>query len=145
MPAARSGVSMPAFTPTQELFRADGLSLSTSSDTVTGTVKNQASNVTTGLIDVSSISNGLLIISVAAVSGTGTPTLAVFFEVEDAYGNWVVTSNATSIGGTALTWTGVVTGNITAGSIMAFNGRIQWTVAGSTPVFSGVTLNLYGR
>jgi hypothetical protein len=144
MPPSRSGVSMPTFTATQELFRADGLSITTSSDTVTGTVRNQVSNATTGLIDVSSISNGLLIVSVGTVTGT-TPTLALFFDVQDAYGNWVQVSGATSITPAVITTAGVYTGNVSTGDLLAFNGRLRWTVTGTTPVFPGVSLNLYGR
>ena len=92
--------------------------------------------------DVTSANN--LIVSVSAVSGTGTPTLAVFFDVEDAYGNWVTVSNATSISGTALTATGTTSGNLSATSIAAFNGRIRWTVTGTNPSFT-CSLDLFGR
>ena len=144
MPPALSGVPMPNFTATQELFRADGLVLTAAGNTVTGTVLNQVNGVATGVINVQQVANGLLIVNVAAVSGTGTPTLAVFFDVEDAYGNWVTVSNATSISGTALTATGTTSGNLSATSIAAFNGRIRWTVTGTTPSFT-CSFDLFGR
>ena len=144
MPTALSGVSMPNFIPSQELFRADGLVLTAAGNTVTGTVLNQVNGVATGVINVQQVANGLLIVNVAAVSGTGTPTLAVFFDVEDAYGNWVTVSNATSISGTALTATGTTSGNLSATSIAAFNGRIRWTVTGTTPSFT-CSFDLFGR
>ena len=144
MPTALSGVPFPNFIPSQELFRADGLVLTAAGNTVTGTVTNQVNGVTTGVINVQQVANGLLIVNVAAVSGTGTPTLAVFFDVEDAYGNWVTVSNATSISGTALTATGTTSGNLTATSIAAYNGRIRWTVTGTTPSFT-CSFDLFGR
>jgi len=144
MPPALSGVPMPNFTASQELFRADGLTLAASSNTVTAATVNQVNGVATGVINVQSAGNGLLIVNVSAVSGTGTPTLAVFFQVEDAYGNWVTVSNATSIGGTAITGTGTVAGPLSANSIAAYNGRISWTVAGTTPSFTA-SFDLFGR
>jgi hypothetical protein len=144
MPPALSGVPMPNFIPSQELFRADGLVLTAAGNTVAATTPNQVNGVTTGVINVQQVSNGLLIVSTTAVSGSGTPTLAVFFDVSDAYGNWVTVSNATSIGGTAITGTGVVSGVITATSIAAYNGRIRWTVTGTTPSFT-CSFDLFGR
>ena len=144
MPPALSGVPFPNFIPSQELFRADGLVLTAAGNTVTGTVLNQVNGVTTGVINVQQVANGLLIVSVSAVSGTGTPTLAVFFDVEDYYGNWVTVSNATSISGTALTATGTTSGNLTSTSIAAYNGRIRWTVTGTTPSFT-CSFDLFGR
>ena len=146
MPPALSGVPMPNFTATQELFRTDGLVLTAAGNTTSSgaTVTNQVNGVTTGIINVQQVSNGLLIISTSAVSGTGTPTLAVFFQVEDSYGNWVTVSNATSIGGTAITGTGTVVGPLSANSIAAYNGRISWTVSGTTPSFS-CSFDLFGR
>jgi hypothetical protein len=135
---------MPNFTPTQELFRADGLILTASGNTVTGTTPNQVNGVTTGIINMQQVSGGLLFIHVSAVSGSSTPTLAVFFDVQDSYGNWVTVSNATSIGGTAITGTSTVAGVISANPVAAYNGRISWTVAGTTPSFT-CSLDLFGR
>ena len=144
MPPALSGVPMPNFIASQELFRADGLVLTAAGNTVTGTTTNQVNGVTTGIINVQQVANGLLIINVSAVSGSSTPTLAVFFQVEDYFGNWVTVSNATSIGGSTLTGTGVVSGNMTATSISAYNARISWTVSGTTPSFT-VSFDVFGR
>ncbi len=142
-PSGLPGVPAPVFTATRELFRADGLVLTAGSNTVTAATVNQVNGVATGVIDVSGIANGLLIISTSAVSGTGTPTLAVFADVEDSYGNWVLVSNSTSIGGTAITATGTVQGVISASSIAALNARIRWTVTGTTPSFT-CSFNLFG-
>jgi hypothetical protein len=146
MPPALSGVPMPNFIASQELFRADGLVLTAAGNTAStgATVTNQVNGVTTGIINVQSAANGLLIVNVSAISGTSTPTLAVFFDVQDAFGNWVTVSNATSIGGTAITGTGVVSGNLSATSIAAYNGRIRWTVSGTNPSFT-CSLDLFGR
>lgn len=143
-PAGLSGVPQPRSTVTRELFRADGLVLTAGGNTATAGTVNQVNNSATGIIDVSAAGNGLLIVNVSAVSGTATPTLAVFFDVQDSYGNWVLVSNATSIGGTAITATGAVAGNLSATSIAAFNGRIRWTVTGTNPSFT-CSLDLFGR
>ena len=146
MPTALSGVPMPNFVASQELFRADGLTLTAAGNTASSgaTVTNQVNGNTTGIINVQQAGNGLLIISTSAVSGTSTPTLAVFFQVEDYYGNWVTVSNATSIGGTAITGTGTVAGPLSANSIAAYNGRISWTVSGTNPSFT-CSRDLFGR
>lgn len=143
-PTGLPAVPYPYWTATRELFRADAQVITSASNTVTGTVTNQVNGVTTGVIDVSGTGNGLLIISTSAVSGTGTPTLAVFFQVQDYYGNWVTVSNSTSIGGTAITGTGTVQGVISAATVAAFNGRISWTVSGTTPSFT-CSFDLFGR
>ena len=145
MPAARAGVPEPSFTAAQELFRADGLTLNANSDTVTADVVNQVTGKAGGVIDVSSVSNGLLVVNVLGVSGT-TPGLAVFFDVQDSFGNWCLVSNATAISGAVLTSTGTVYGNINNGYVLTYNGRIRWTVTGTgSPAFTGVSLSLFGR
>jgi hypothetical protein len=144
MPPALSGVPMPQFIPSQELFRADGLVLTAGGNTVTGTTANQVNGDKTGVINVQQVANGLLIISVSAVTGSSTPTLAVFFQVSDYFGNWVTVSNATSIGGSTITGTGVVSGAMSATNISAYNARILWTVSGTNPSFT-CSFDVYGR
>lgn len=143
MPPARAGVPEPTFTATQELFRADGLTLNSNSNTVTANVVNQVTG-TSGVIDVSSVANGLLVVNVLGISGT-SPGLAVFFDVQDAYGNWALVSNSTSISGAVLTSTGTVYGNINNGYTLTYSGRIRWTVSGTSPSFTGVSFSLFGR
>ena len=135
---------MPNFIASQELFRADGLVITANGNTVTGTTTNQVNGVTTGIINVQQAANGTLIVNVSAITGSSTPTLAVFFDIQDSFGNWVLVSNATSIGGTAITGTGVVSGPLSATNIAAFNGRIRWTVSGTTPSFT-VSFDIFGR
>jgi hypothetical protein len=130
---------------TQELFRADGLTLNSNSNTIDSSVKNQLTNQASGYVDVSSVSNGLLVVNVAnAPTGAGA-ALAVFFDVVDAYGNWVLTSNATAISGAVLQFAGTVAGNISTGYNLTYSGRIRWVLTGTTPVFTGVSFSLYGR
>lgn len=144
-PPVRATAPFTTLTQAQELFRADGLTLTSSSDTVTANVKNQVNNQSGGVIDVSSVANGLLVVTVGAVSGT-TPGLAVFFDVEDAFGTWVQTSASTSIGGVVMNAAGFTYGVINNGYSLTFNGRIRWTVTGTgSPTFSGVTFSLFGR
>lgn len=145
IPPPRAGVAAPVITAAQELFRADGLTLSSSSDTVTANTRNQANGQSGGLIDVSAVSNGLLVVNVAGVTGS-TPGLAVFFDVRDAYGNWCLVSNATAISGAVLNSTGTVWGNISNGYVLPYAGRIRWTVTGTAgPSFTGVSFSLFGR
>ncbi len=130
---------------TNELFRISGLTLNSSTNHITAGLTN-AVNGRTGAIDISRISSGLLVVN-AANAPTGTnPTLAVFFDTGDAFGNWALTSNATAISGAVLTSSGTVYGQITSGYTLTDLGRIRWTIGGTdTPSFTGVSFSLYGR
>ncbi len=127
-----------------ELFRASGLTLASSTDHVTAGITN-ATTGRTGAIDISRVSSGLLVVSVADAPTGTTPTLAVFFEVRDALGTWVQTSSATSIGGALLNSAGYTYGQITAGYTLTDLGRIRWALTGTTPSFTGVSFSLHGR
>ncbi|MCX4750906.1 hypothetical protein OG455_41230 [Kitasatospora sp. NBC_01287] len=145
MAPTRATAPFTTLASTQELFRADGLTLNSNSDTVTANVKNQLTNQVGGVIDVSAVSNGLLIVNVGSVAGS-SPGLAVFFDVQDAFGNWVLTSNPTAISGVVLGFATPVWGNISTGYNLTLNGRIRWVVTGTgSPVFSGVSFSLFGR
>jgi hypothetical protein len=128
-----------------ELFRATGLTLNSNSDTVTASTPNAINGSTAGTIDVSRISNGLLVVNVANAPGGTTPTLAVFVDVRDGFGNWALVSNATAISGATLGSTGTVYGNISSGYQLTDIARIRWVLTGTNPVFSGVSFSLYGR
>lgn len=129
-----------------ELFRVSGLTLNSSSDTVTAGTVNAINGATGGTIDVSRISNGLLVVNASNAPTGTTPGLAVFFDVKDAFGNWVLVSNATAISGAVLTSSGVVYGNISSGYTLTDVGRIRWTITGTaSPTFTGVSFSLYGR
>jgi len=70
-PPARAGVAMPTFTAAQELFRTDGLTLTAgTSDNITANVLNRVTNQSGAVIDVSSVSNGLLVVNVTGLSVT---------------------------------------------------------------------------
>lgn len=127
-----------------ELFRAAGLTLNTSSDSVTAGTVNALTG-RSGAIDISSIRNGLLVVNVTDAPTGTSPGLAVFFDVSDAYGNWCLTSNATAISGAVLNSSGTVYGEITSGYTLSNRGRIRWTLSGTTPSFTGVSFCLYGR
>lgn len=128
-----------------ELFKAEGLTLNSSTDHITAGVTN-ATNGRTGAIDVSRISNGLLILTVADAPTGTNPTLAVFFDVLDATGTtWVQTSSATSIGGALLTTAGFTYGVINNGYVLTNRGRIRWTLTGTDPAFTGVSFSIHGR
>jgi hypothetical protein len=127
-----------------ELFKATGLTLNSSTDHVTAGITNAVSGAT-GAIDISRISNGLLVVSIANAPTGTDPTLAIFFDVQDAYGNWVQTSPATSIGGVVVSAAGTTYGVINNGYQLTNLGRIRWTVGGTTPSFTGVSFSIHGR
>jgi hypothetical protein len=128
-----------------ELFRAAALTLNSSTNHVAANTVN-ATTGQTGPIDISRISNGLLVVT-AGNAPTGTsPTLAVFFDVLDATGTtWVQTSAATSIGGALLTTSGYTYGQLSNGYTLTNLGRIRWEVGGTTPSFTGVSFSIHGR
>lgn len=128
-----------------ELFRATGLTLNSSTDHVTAGTVN-ATTGRAGAIDISRVSNGLLVVNIADAPIGTNPSLAIFFDVADAYGTYVQTSPATSIGGTAVTAAGFTYGVINNGYQMTNLGRIRWTVSGTdTPTFTGVSFSIHGR
>jgi len=126
------------------LFKASGLTLNSTTDHVTAGTTNGVTGLA-GAIDISRISNGLLIASIGGTSGS-SPTLALFFDVADAYGNWVQTSPGTAIGGVVVTGAGTTYGVINNGYQMTNSGRIRWTIGGTgSPTFTSVSLSVYGR
>lgn len=128
-----------------EIFRASGLTMNTNSDTVTAGTINAVTGMS-GTINVSKISSGILVVSTANAPTGSSPTLAVFFDVQDSYGNWCLTSNATAISGAVLTTSGTVYGQISSGYTLTDFARIRWVVGGTGgPSFTGVSLSLYGR
>lgn len=129
-----------------ELFRASGLTLNSNSDTVTAGTVNLVNGSAAGTIDISRITNGLLVVSTANAPTGSTPALAVFFDVKDAFGNWCLVSNATAISGATLGSSGTTYGNIGNGYQLTDVGRIRWVVTGtSSPTFTGISFSLYGR
>lgn len=128
-----------------ELFKATGLTLDSSTDHITAGITN-ATTGRTGAIDISRISNGLLVVTVADAPTGTNPTLAIFFDVQDAYTSWVQTSPATSIGGVVVSAAGTTYGVINNGYQLTNLGRIRWTVGGTdTPSFTGVSFSIHGR
>ncbi|MFF9271144.1 hypothetical protein EF919_18140 [Streptomyces sp. WAC02707] len=126
------------------VFKASGLTLSSSSDHITANVTNGTTGRVEG-IDISTMSNGLLVVHVGNAPTGTAPTLSVFFDVADEFGNWVLTSNATAISGAAMTSSGYTYGQITSGYTLSNRGRIRWTLGGTNPSFTGVGFSLYGR
>jgi hypothetical protein len=148
MPPARATVPYGSLTATIELFRADGLTLDSDSDTVTAEVANQLlglENIGTGLVDLSATGNGLLIVHAGGVSGTD-PVLNFFLDVQDAYGNWAPSFEPEDglFGSPGITEAGTYAAALSAAVIAALTGRLAWTVS-SGASFSGVSLDVYGR
>lgn len=147
MPPARATQAFGSLSATTELFRAGGLAISASSDSVTAAVKNQVTgpeNIGNGLIDLSSSGSGLLIVHVGAVSGT-SPTLNFSLDVQDAFGEWATLTGAGGLFSTAISAAGSYVAALASVTLAAFNGRLSWTAGGTTPSFTGVSLNVYGR
>jgi hypothetical protein len=127
------------------LFKASGLTLNSNTNHISAAVSNLVTNRTEA-IDISQVGSGLLVVHVANAPTGTSPSLAVFFEVADEFGNWILTSNATAISGAAITSSGYTYGQITNGYTLADQGRIRWTVGGTaSPTFTGVGFSLYGR
>ncbi|MDJ0460587.1 hypothetical protein [Streptomyces sp. H27-C3] len=128
-----------------QLFKATGLILNSNTDHVTAAITNGTTG-RTGAIDISRISNGLLVVNVADAPTGTNPTLTALIDVEDAFGNWVLTSNALGISGSAIGSTGYTYGNISTGYQLTDRARIRWAIGGTGgPSFTGVSLSLYGR
>ncbi|MFD5419495.1 hypothetical protein ACFWJT_15900 [Streptomyces sp. NPDC127069] len=128
-----------------EVFRASGLTIASSSNHIAASVTNAVSG-RTGPIDVSRISNGLLVVNCADAPTGTNPTLAVLIDVQDAFGNWVLVSNAAGISGSAIGSSGFTYGNISSGYQLTDTARIRWTLGGTGgPQFTNVSFSLYGR
>lgn len=128
-----------------EIFRATGLTLNSSTNHIAAGTVN-ATTGRTGAIDISRVANGLLVVTIADAPTGTNPTLAIFFDVADAFGTYVQVSPATSIGGVAVTAAGNTYGVINNGYQMTNSGRIRWTVGGTdTPSFTGVSFSIHGR
>lgn len=97
-----------------------------------------------GSIDTTYCANALLSVFVASVTGT-TPSLTVYYDVQDAAGQWLTTATLTAItSGPNFAFSNVGPGS--GGYIITSRGRVRWVVAGTaSPTFSGVTISLIGR
>jgi hypothetical protein len=103
-------------------------------------------------INLISVNDVWLTVFVAGTSTGTTPTLDVQLDVQDPDGNWFpqiakITQITAGPGrGTAVAGLHMpnVTGTSTAIVLPSF-GRVAWTVAGTTPVFPGVSIALIGR
>jgi hypothetical protein len=115
----------------QRLFTAQGETL-----TVSGT---------SGLINTANISNGIILATVTAASGT-TPTLTFYFEIVDDFGNTYVIAEAS---GAQVITTGPVTLALPfgqqAGYTLGASGKVGWLVSGTNPSFTGVDIQVIGR
>ena len=85
----------------------------------------------------------------AAGTSTGTsPTLDVQLDVQDADGNWIAQAAKITQITSAPNYASVSAGLHVAGSgslVLPAAGRVTWTLGGTTPVFPGVSISLYGR
>lgn len=157
MPPSRSTAAFGSLLASQELFRADGLSISANGDTVSASVVNQVlgpvnngsgpSNLGPGLIDVSAIGQGLLIVNVANAPAGTSPTLNFQLMVQDAYGHYAAVTVQTGgiFGSTPITAAGTYAAALSSAVIAAYTAKLAWTAGGTSPSFTGVSINVYGR
>lgn len=102
-------------------------------------------NGDSGAIDVSDITVGHLVVFVTAVTGT-TPTLNVFWDNQDANGNWILSLVSLTQLTAAPNYTHAVVGVPSpSGYPLTAAGRIRWTVGGTNPSWTGVQMSLIGR
>lgn len=126
------------------LFKATGLTLTASGDTVTANTVNAVTGAT-GPFDVSQVGSCMVVVNVDTVTGT-SPSLGIFLDAQDDLGDWLQVSQATNISGAAQTAAGVVYGIAPAtGYILTARARLRWVVSGTTPSFNNVGLNVIGR
>jgi hypothetical protein len=96
-----------------------------------------------GALNTSGIANGLLSVFVAGASGT-TPSLAMYFDEQDAAGQWITTATLAPItSGPNFAFAELGPGS--GGYVLTGTGRVRWVVSGTTPSFTGVTISLIGR
>ncbi|MBV6697444.1 hypothetical protein KV557_09940 [Kitasatospora aureofaciens] len=96
-----------------------------------------------GALNTSGIAAALLSVFVAGATGT-TPSLAVYFDVQDAAGQWITTATLTAItSGPNFAFAEIGPGS--GGYLITGTGRVRWVVSGTTPSFTGVTMSLIGR
>lgn len=113
---------------------------------------NISANGNSGAIDMTQVSAcWLSVFGPNGATGT-TPTLNLFYDQQDAAGNWVTGAVAvpqitsTSAFSTFLSFgMGISPTAPGVGMTLGALGRISWTVGGTTPVYPGWTLSLIGR
>ena len=93
-------------------------------------------------IDTSEFTSGWLSVFVTSATGT-TPSLTVYWEHQDAAGNWIVVGTCTAIT-SGPNYAFIALGG-SSGYPMPLTGRIRWAVTGTTPSFAATTITLIGR
>lgn len=98
-----------------------------------------------GALNTVNISNGIILATVAAASGT-TPSLTFYFEIVDDFGNAYVIAEAS---GQQVITTGPVTLALPfgqqAGYTLSSVGKVGWLITGTNPSFTGVDIQVVGR
>jgi hypothetical protein len=91
----------------------------------------------------------LLVAITGTITGTGSPTLQVSVDVYDDRGNLypaiMQTAGLTGNGASTPVYGGLHGATATTWAVLPEFGRVSWTVTGSSPVFPGVEIALYGR
>lgn len=117
--------------------------------TTTISASGNSGTVAIDLLDVTDV--WLSVYLGAAPTGT-TPTLAAQLDVQDPDNNWITavakTATVNANGASASAFAGLHMPNVSTSSaafVLPRWGRIAWTVTGTTPVFSAVSICLTGR
>lgn len=99
-------------------------------------------------IDLRDVCDVWLVVAVTGTATGTTPTLDVSLDAQEAAGQWI--PQVAKL--TQITTTPAV-GSVSAGLHMGTTGavvlpewgRVTWTLGGTTPVYPGVSISLYGR
>lgn len=119
-----------------------------------GTTLSVSGNSGTTLIDLLDVTDVWLSLWVAGTPTGTTPTLAAQLDVQDPDGNWftalakTTTVNTTASGASAVAGLHMPTaasGSAAVSWPLPRWCRVAWVLAGTTPVFPGVSLCLTGR
>jgi hypothetical protein len=99
-------------------------------------------------IDLRDVCDVWLAVSVVGTATGTTPTLTVSLDVQDASGAYLPSGLAlTQITASPATGAGSAGLHIASTGSMCLPafGRVTWVLGGTTPVYPGVSISLYGR
>lgn len=127
-----------------------GLGATITANGNSGTYNAATQNACT-TVDLRAVEDVLLTVYVGGpVTGT-TPTLVAQLDIYDDLGNLIqpavlkTAPNVTAAGGSGLVSGGVHGSSATSSIVFPSWGRVSWAVTGTTPVFQGVEISLFGR
>ncbi|MFE2832169.1 hypothetical protein ACFXI6_14145 [Streptomyces mirabilis] len=122
------------------------------SDSGTPKSLNGAGSANSGAINLISISDVWLAVTVVGTPTGTTPTLDVGLDVQDPDGNWYPTvakiTQLTTTAGRGSAYIGLHMPNVASTSaalVLPSYGRVTWTLGGTNPVYPQTSIALMGR